>query len=128
MKAGESFEMPLRDEVIKLLRTLPRDGDLMFHQNGEALTYRQIQYAFNKAFKHAELPYSSTHVLRHTGATRFLSETGDALALKQMGNWSDLDVALHYGEIMNSRARNALDKASRKLRLVTGEKEIENAG
>jgi integrase len=92
-----------------------------------SLTYRQIQHAFNRAFETAKLPYSSTHVLRHTGATLFLNETGDALALKQMGNWADLDVALHYGQIMGSRARNALDKASRKLRLVKGKSDVEEA-
>jgi len=47
---------------------------------------------------------------------------------KQMGNWADLDIALHYGEIMNSRARDALDKASRKLKLVKAEDGLEGAG
>jgi len=111
------------------LRYRVQNGRRPLFKNGKVLTYRQIQYVYNKAFKHAGLTsYSSTHVLRHTGATQFLNETGDALALKQMGNWADLDIALHYGEIMNSRARDALDKASRKLKLVKAEDGLEGAG
>lgn len=124
MKAGQHFDIPLRDEVIELLQTLSRhpESDLIFHDSGRVLTYRQFQHAYDKAFKHTGLPYRGTHVLRHTGATQFLDETGDVLALKQMGNWAELKVALGYGQIMASRARKALDQArDRKLSLVRSE-------
>lgn len=80
---------------------------------------RRVQYQYNKAFRKTGLPYSSTHVCRHTGATAFLNETGDFLALQQMGNWADLKVALHYGKVLGSRARDAVARAEKpKLTLI----------
>ena len=127
-KSGELFTIYLREEVLSALTelsTLPRKGELVFSLDGGPLDYRQIQYRFNKAFEKAGLPYRSTHVLRHTGATEFLNETGDLLALQQMGNWADVRMATHYGKILNTRAREAIDRIERRkvLRLIRPEKE-----
>ncbi len=127
-KSGESFSIYLREEVVAALlelSKLPRAGELIFSLDGEPLHYRQIQYRFNKAFEKAGLPYRSTHVLRHTGATEFLNETGDLLALQQMGNWADVRMATHYGKILNTRAREAIDGIEKRkvLRLIRPEKD-----
>ncbi len=126
-KSGEAFNSYLRLEVMHALRELEstRSSDLIFTIDGTPLTYRQIQYAYDKAFIEAKLPYRSTHVLRHTGATLFLEETGDPLALQQMGNWQDQRMALHYGKILNSRAREAVERIEQKkfLKLVRTENE-----
>jgi integrase len=117
MAPGESYNMPLRAVTLEELEKLRENAscDLIFHNRGVPWTYRQIQYAYNKAFKMAKLPYTSTHVCRHTGATKFLDETnGDYLALQQMGNWSDLKQALHYGKTLKDRARKAVQKADKR--------------
>jgi integrase len=124
MRAGEIHHLPLRQDVAGILSELKemQSCDLIFHDNGQVLSYRQVQHRYNSAFKKAGLPYSSTHVCRHTGATAFLNETGDYLALQQMGNWTDLKVALHYGKVLGSRAKEAVAKAEKpKLKLVTNE-------
>lgn len=114
--------LPLRQETLDALRLVPKHetSDLIFHDNGQLLTYRQVQSAYDRAFKSAGLSFSGTHVLRHTGATLFLNETGDTLALTQMGNWSNTQMALHYGKILSERAEKAVREADRKspLRLV----------
>ncbi len=56
-KAGESFYSPLRQvtlEAIEAVQSL-RIGDLIFHNNGEILKYRQIQHTYDMAFKKAGL-------------------------------------------------------------------------
>lgn len=122
MRAGEVHHLPLRQDVTNLLREMEKGAthDLIFHDQGNILSYRQVQYRYNVAFKKAGLPFSSTHIARHTGATAFLNETGDYLALQQMGNWADLKVALHYGKVLGSRAKEAVAKAEKpKLKLVS---------
>lgn len=96
-------------------------SDLIFNQNGEPLTYRVVQHAYDKAFKKLKLPFRGTHVCRHSGATSFLDKTGDVLALQQMGAWKTQQMAMHYGQISASRAKEATLKAERKddhLKLV----------
>jgi hypothetical protein len=39
-----------------------------------------------------------------------------------MGNWADLKVALHYGKVLGSRAKEAVAKAEKpKLQIVKNE-------
>lgn len=124
MRGGEVHHLPLWQDVVEVLRELQesKNCDLIFNDNGNILTYRQVQHRYNTAFKKANLPYSSTHVCRHTGATAFLNETGDYLALQQMGNWADLKIALHYGKVLGSRAKEALTKAEKpRLHIVNDE-------
>ncbi len=120
---GET-EIPLRSEVVEILRKVPKlEGcDLIFHNNGKLVTYSQMQKTYDGVFKDAQLPFSGTHVLRHTGATQFLNETGDALALTQMGNWKNTDMAMHYGKILKERAGKAVREADlqRNLKLKLG--------
>ena len=73
------------------------------------------------AFKKAGLSHRSTHVLRHTGATLFLEESGDILAVQQMGNWKDQKMAQHYSKVLSSRARNTIDQVEKRshLRLIS---------
>lgn len=121
MRGGEVHHLPLRQDVTEILREMKDNAtcELIFHDNGSILTYRQVQHRYNMAFKTGNLPFSSTHVCRHTGATDFLNETGDYLALQQMGNWADLKVALHYGKVLGSRAKEAIAKAEKpKLHIV----------
>ncbi len=122
-KAGEIFNSPLREDVLQVLRDLEpsKTGDLVFTETGELLEYRRIQHVYNKVFKKCGLRFRSTHCLRHSGATSFLEQTGDVLALQQMGNWTDSKMAMHYGKILGSRAKNAIAKMedkNRSLKLV----------
>ncbi len=48
----------------------------------------------------------------------------DVLALQQMGGWKNQQMALHYGQISSSRAKDATLKAERKadhLKLIKSE-------
>lgn len=116
IEPGDCQHLLLRQSVVDELRKLEKSKtcDLIFHRDGALWTYREIQHRYNRAFKKAELPFTATHILRHTGATQFLEETGDPLALKEMGGWATLDMAMHYGKVMNSRVRNAIEKADQK--------------
>ncbi|WP_374000319.1 tyrosine-type recombinase/integrase [Bdellovibrio bacteriovorus] len=110
LRAGSIYTLNLFTDVAELISTLPtkKGCELIFHIDGEMLTYRQVQYRYDKAFAAAGLPYRSTHVLRHTGATSFYNETGDLLALQQMGTWSDVRMPQHYAKVKSSRAQNAI--------------------
>jgi integrase len=81
---------------------------LVFGLDGETpFTYRQIQKAYDDAFKKAGLSYRGTHVLRHGGCRRVYNATNGDIALAQqlLGN-SDLESTLVYAQ----RDKGALKK------------------
>lgn len=65
----------------------------MFHQNGVPLSYREIQYRYNKALKKAGLDdkFSSTHIMRHTMANMVRSQLGLDSA-QAVGGWKTRDL------------------------------------
>lgn len=79
--------------------------------------------------KIAGLPYSGTHVLRHTGSTSFYNATGDLLALQHMGTWSNSRMPQHYAKVLSSSARKAIRKMEAeqpRLKLVSDNSDDSN--
>lgn len=100
-EANNGFkEQPIFPEVYEaLLNVLPK-GDVgpIFHIGGELLTYRQIQHAYDAAFKRAGLEYSATHILRHGGCRRVYNEVPDPEIAKQLLGNTTLDTTLIYAK------------------------------
>lgn len=115
LKEGEAIVLHLRKRTIDVLKSLKRDPatDLIFHRKGGIWPYRGVQHRYDRAFKKAGLPYRGTHVCRHTGATKFLNETGDELALTAMGGWKTTEQARHYGRLLGLTVRKVIDKADK---------------
>lgn len=74
------FPKVVRDILaFRIERALPFGGHkFLFHNNEKPLSYREIQYQYNKALKRAELAnrVSSTHFLRHSMANITRRVTG----------------------------------------------------
>lgn len=72
-KTGIDAKMPITeliaDEIKKLQKNRPKGCSYLFHHKGKPLRYDMILKAFNRALVEAELPYSGTHIIRHTMAT-----------------------------------------------------------
>ena len=105
-------ELPLFPETYKALMEfrggLPAIG-LVFSVQGKLFEYRQIQAAYNTAFRRAGLPYSSTHVMRHGGCSAVYNLTGDlTIAQQHLGNKS-LETAKVYAH-RNSKALTEVAK------------------
>ena len=72
-KTGADAKMPItpeiRIELGKLQKLRPKGCKYFFQYKGNLLRYDMILKEFNRALKKAGLPYSGTHVIRHTMAT-----------------------------------------------------------
>jgi integrase len=79
-KTGADAKMPITFEVEEELKKLranrPKGCKYFFHHKGNLLRYDMILKEFNRALKEAGLPYSGTHVIRHTIATIARKEMG----------------------------------------------------
>jgi integrase len=58
-----------QDELRKLEAMRPKGCKYFFQRKGKPLRYGLILSEFNRALKEAGLPYSGTHIIRHTMAT-----------------------------------------------------------
>lgn len=103
-------EQPIFPETYQALVQLYSEGKkgLVFAQEGAHFEYRQIQYAYDKAFKKAGLPYTATHVMRHGGCRVVYNETSDLEVAKQLLGNSSVQTTLVYAK----RQASALTKVS----------------
>jgi integrase len=99
-KNGDEKVIPLSPDAQRVLEALKenRTSDLVFNLHGEFLEYRFIQYAYDAAARSAKLDFQGTHVMRRTGASWILNQTGDIdLAKQLLGNttWSSVTPYAH---------------------------------
>lgn len=110
-KSGPLRVIPLSDECLMMLKRRRQisasDKVFPWDRNGDWLPYRSIQSAYNRAFKVAGIDKSSTHVLRHTFAVRFLEQTKDIYALQKVLGHTDLKVTQVYAKYSNKSVRQA---------------------
>jgi len=73
-------------EALQLMleRTRFVKSDFLFELGCKHLEYRQIQHAYDIAFRRAGLPYRGTHVLRHGGCRNLYNESGDLSVAQQL--------------------------------------------
>ncbi len=98
---GGVKEQPLFPEAFEALNAWKGKGSksgLVFQVHGEHLEYRPIQYAYNRAFKQAGLPYRSTHVMRHGGCRNIYNEVPDTAVAQQLLGNTTLQATLVYAK------------------------------
>lgn len=102
-KTGVDRSIPLAPFLISLLKEMNQDKgtrELIFSHDGHApLAYRSIQYFYNKAFERAGIKHRSTHILRHTFSTDFLTDTKDHVSLSRLLGHSSTRQTEHYAKI-----------------------------
>lgn len=106
----------LSDELIEMLKGMRKEGDgkgLVFTKNGkEALNYGTIQKVFNRGFKALNLPWRSTHILRHSYATMALLATGDLSSVQASLGHRSSRITERYAKAVASLSRNTAQKTS----------------
>lgn len=83
----------------------------VFYLDGTPLSYRQIQYQYNKALKKTGLypKFQSTHILRKAMANIVRKEMG-LDAAQAAGGWKSRDVVERtYTDVPNDLGRKAVD-------------------
>lgn len=119
-KTGEPREIPMTDVVVGYLRTLQSETGvqigLVFSSDGMTpLSYRAVQYRYDMAFKKANLGFRSTHILRHSFATDFLTKTSDQAALQGILGHSTQKQTAHYAKITSELKKRAMVRFNNEL-------------
>jgi integrase len=95
-KNGDEKTIPLSPDAFAALKELGADNvkGLIFHKHQDLLEYRWIQHSYDSASRQTGIDIRGTHVMRRTGASWILNETGDIdLAKQLLGNTTWTSVA-----------------------------------
>ncbi|TNF03196.1 MAG: hypothetical protein EP326_02615 [Deltaproteobacteria bacterium] len=120
-KTGESKPCHLNDTMFKIvvdrMNSRPPGCEFLFHENGEPLKYRTIQYRYNKALKKCGLSskYSSTHILRHSMATVTRKVTGSLESTQAVTGHKDQRLVEHYSVVPSLRQIEAVNQVEKHL-------------
>ena len=127
-KTGPCHRVPLTPKCHELLLARERDyGKIFFSGDDNGwISYRTIQSAYDRAFEKLELEHRGTHVMRHTFAVRFLEQTQDIYALKEVLGHKDLRTTQVYAKYTNESVRRSFKlfsggKKESEIRAVAGD-------
>ena len=111
----------LSSELVSLLKQMEKEGGdkefLFVDKKGEPLKYNAIQMAFNAGFKALNLPWRSTHILRHSYATMALIATKDLPSVQASLGHSSSKMTERYAKIIALLNRNTAEKTTKAFNL-----------
>ena len=108
----------LSDELVEVLREMKEECqntiELLFtDRQGEALKYNAIQSSFNAGFKSLNLPWRSTHILRHSYATAALQATNSLSAVQASLGHTSSKMTERYAKAIALLDRNTAQKTAK---------------
>lgn len=121
-KNGDIRKCSLATTAKESLRKLkPNTEGYFFHNNGNFLTYRQVQNEYDKAFKLMGIykDVSGTHVLRHTSASIVRNSLSIDHTAAITGH-KDIRMAQHYGKLsVSEKNKESVDVLNKILKETT---------
>jgi integrase len=121
-KANRGKEVPINDFAAKIFREwIMKSGvrsGLLFHDEGEIVTYRQIAHRYDQALVKAGLPFRGTHLIRHASLSEHYDTCKDILATAKVAGHSDLRATERYAKARDERVIETQRQMDHKLRHV----------
>ena len=118
-KNGESYSVPLDSHIEDALKafidTLPKTAEYVFcTKQGKQLTTISIQSSIKRYCESKGLNkgFCYTHILRRQFATNIAKETKDYILLQKLLAHKTPYMSMHYVNITNNDAKDAIDKYS----------------
>ena len=119
MKTGQSLGIPLTPEALKVVKSLPRNGDHLFQWRGERIDDCNT-LAFQTAVKAAKLEPLRWHDLRHTWASWAVQSGVTLHQLMLLGGWRSFSMVLRYAHFAPDHLATAAAKIRLNFRTKTG--------
>lgn len=114
--------IPLTGMLVEMLTTMrqtAKDGRPVFHRDdGRLLSDNGVRNAFNRAFKACGLPWTATHICRHTHATiSLMANDGNLSAVQATLGHRDQKITQKYAKVIAMRNRLVVERTEEMLGL-----------
>ncbi len=107
-KNGMAREIPISDELLSTLSSLPKSGGAVFrHADGSAVN--SIRTAFDNAVKRAQIEEFSFHDLRHTFASHLVMHGVELVTVKELLGHKTIQMTLRYAHLSPSHKQDAVN-------------------
>ena len=112
-KSGKPRQIPLSDELMRLLNKLPSRGvsPWLFPNPDTGAPYHDLYTAWNKARKQAGLADLRMHDLRHSFASFLVNSGRSIYEVQKLLGHSDIKITERYAHLADSTLRNAVNSA-----------------
>lgn len=111
----------LSDELISILKQMKEENGesklLFTDKEGEALKYSAIQSSFNAGFMALNLPWRSTHILRHSYATMALIATRDLSSVQASLGHTSSRITEKYAKVIALLNKTTAEKTAKAFNL-----------
>jgi len=125
-KTHEIRHVHMNDDLYEILQRRLKEkhpsSDYVFHEEGRPLSYRKIQYQYNKALRLCGLShrYSGTHIMRHSMASITRDVTGTLEHTQAVTGHKDQRMVQHYASMPEKRNKEAVEQVQMHLRKLSG--------
>ena len=107
-KNNTTREVPMCEELIEVLKSIPRIGEYVFTNPSTMDKYHDIRSSFDRAVKRAGIPHITFHKLRHTTASR-LNELGvDIATIQEILGHANVNTTRNYTHCSRASKVNAM--------------------
>lgn len=107
--------VPLATTLLDVLSEARKEANSVFvfpDKEGNILKYNAIQSAFNKAFKALNLPWTSTHICRHSNATWMLAATDNNTGVQANLGHKSAKQTQEYAKVVAMLKRDLSEKTA----------------
>jgi len=117
----------LPDELVEVLKSMEEEtqdklGLIFTDCKGEALKYNAIQSAFNAGFVALNLPWRSTHILRHSYATAALMAENSLSAVQATLGHTSSRMTERYAKVIALLDRRVAEKTAKTIDIFNRQK------
>lgn len=107
-KNNTTREVPMCEELIEVLKSIPRIGEYVFTNPSTMDKYHDVRSSFDRAVKRAGIPHITFHKLRHTTASR-LNELGvDIATIQEILGHANVNTTRNYTHCSRASKVNAM--------------------
>jgi integrase len=109
-KSGESREIPMNEEVYKILKGMaknPKSEHVFCHENGQRIL--DIRKSFWTALEKSDIKDFHFHDLRHTFASQMVMSGIDLNTVRELMGHHSLEMTLRYAHLSPGHKRRAVD-------------------
>jgi len=107
-KNNRTRHIPLTSDVVRCLRDLPRQGELVFQRRGRMVSYRSGWKLLDAASRDAGIEHVSWHDLRHTFASDLVGRGASLLSVQKLLGHSDIQVTMRYSHLGKDALRSTI--------------------
>ena len=117
----------LSEELVEVLKEIKQESDneqglIFVGQDNSGLKYNAIQVAFNKGFKALNLPWRSTHILRHSYAIMALIATRDISSVQASLGHTSSRMTEKYAKVVALLNKETAEKTTKAFNLFGSER------